>query len=127
VKQEHSIRVTQRVGGNDLVHLVSDPPRAAIAFATESGPMCVPVVVRRVDDEFLLGVDSAALPAAAPSGNAVLLVDDGRYWFELQAIIRRGVLEPLPEERANPLRWVRFHPQHEVAWDYGRLRQEPAE
>jgi len=122
----HDGRVTQRVGVDDLVRLASDPPRAAIAFATESGPGCVPVLVRRIDDQIQVGLDPASLPSTRPLQRAVLLVDDGRYWFDLQAIVRRGVLGPLAEGSTRALVWVPFASQHEVAWDYGSLRAEPA-
>ncbi len=107
----------------DLPRLATDPPRAALAFATRDGPQCLPVVVRCDHDQIRIGIDRASLPENGAPERAVLLVDDGRYWFELQAIVRRGTLEPTASSGTNA--WFRLTTQHEVAWDYGRLHEEP--
>jgi len=124
---EQSGRVTQRVAAEDLTHLDDDPPRAAIAFATDAGPECLPVVIRHADGETHVGLHPASVPPDWPPARAVLLVDDGRYWFELRAIVRRGTLEPTTGSEPSTLTWTRFAPHHEVAWDYGTLHEEPTE
>jgi hypothetical protein len=57
----------------------------------------------------------------------VLLLDDGRFWFELRAVTHRGRLvasSPPPSTEESPLRWFEFVPDHTVAWDYGMLHEE---
>ena len=97
-------RVTQRVDVGDLADLADlaeAPPRAAIAFATDDGPTCLPVVMRRQADGILVGADPGALPSGGLPERAVLLVDDG------------GLV------------WLRLVPRRVAAWDYGRLREVP--
>jgi len=129
-------RVTQRVDVGDLADLADlaeAPPRAAIAFATDDGPTCLPVVMRRQADGILVGADPGALPSGGLPERAVLLVDDGRFWFELRAVVWRGRLEPAsapPEGAAGEpgdggLVWLRLVPRRVAAWDYGRLREVP--
>jgi hypothetical protein len=119
-------RVTQRVDAASLAGLASQPPRAALAFERGGRASVVPVVLQRDGDAFRVGIARDALPESGLPSEGVLLVDDGRYWFELRGIVWRGALSPdtLPP-RSSEHAWLRFEPRHEAAWDYGQLREVP--
>ena len=114
--------VTQRVRAADVADLDREPGRAALAFSTDDGPEAVPVVVRRTGDGLMVGALPGAVPTPPPD-RPVVVVDDGRWWFELRAIVRRGPLSRAPEG-ADGLEWFRLDPDREVAWDYGQLHRE---
>jgi hypothetical protein len=70
------------------------------------------------------------LPTAGVPDRIVLLVDDGRYWFELRAAVWRGTVraeheEPAGASAGDELVWFRFEPRRVAAWDYGQLREDP--
>jgi hypothetical protein len=115
--------VTQRVTIEDLTDLATNPPRAALAFSTATGPECMPAVVRSTD-HIEVGVDRAALAGLDLPDRATLVVDDGRYWFELRAIVRRGVLRNVDVEPDDPIAWFRFDTRSSAAWDYGALHED---
>jgi hypothetical protein len=120
--------VTQRVDPSDLDDLLGRPPRAAIAFADGARVETVPVAYRRHGGRHWIGVGPEDLPAAGAPERAVLLVDDGRYWFELRAVTLRGRLVAAPQPppaSASDLVWLELVPEHVVAWDYGTLHEEP--
>jgi hypothetical protein len=108
---------------DDLADLVSSPPRAALAFSTASGPECVPAVVR-ITDRLEVGLDHNALDGLDVPDRATLVVDDGRYWFELRAIVRRGALRSVPDDNEEPIVWFEFETHTSAAWDYGALHEE---
>ncbi|HYN33839.1 MAG TPA: hypothetical protein VES40_14540 [Ilumatobacteraceae bacterium] len=116
-------RVTQRVTIDDLADLVSNPQRAALAFSTSNGPECVPVVVRSTD-RFEVGLDRHALDGVNVPDRATLVVDDGRYWFELRAIVRRGELRRVPANNESLIVRFTFETHTSAAWDYGALHEE---
>jgi hypothetical protein len=116
-------RVTQRVAIDDLTDLATNPPRAALAFSTENGPECMPAAVRSAD-HIEVGVDRAALAGLDLPDRATLVVDDGRYWFELRAIVRRGALRSVPDDNEEPIVWFTFETHTSAAWDYGALHEE---
>jgi hypothetical protein len=84
----------------------------------------VPVTVERQGEQLVLGMDPTAVPAGTPLDRGTLTVDAGRYWFQLQAIVRRGTLIELA--RPGPLARFVFHPRSAVAWDYSTLHREAA-
>jgi hypothetical protein len=119
--------VTQRVDPAELADLLERPPRAAIAFAAGERIEMLPVVYRREGGRHRVGVARGLLPPGGAPERAVLLVDDGRYWFELRAVTLRGRLVAAPEPPAGVASerlWLELVPEHSVAWDYGRLRDE---
>ncbi|HME71925.1 MAG TPA: hypothetical protein VKM54_18945 [Myxococcota bacterium] len=119
-------RVTQRVDPSALDALVGRPPRAAIAFTYGDSVEAVPIAFRRDGEKVWIGIDRGV-----PVGNgmpvpAVVMVDDGRYWFELRAITWRGHLVPAPAPPpalAADLRWFEFLVEASVSWDYATLHE----
>jgi hypothetical protein len=115
--------VTQRVDPGDLEELLSRPARTAIAFTEGERIETLPVAYRREGSRHFVGLPRGG----APPERAVLLADDGRFWFELRAVTLRGrlVVAPQPPRGAAPDRlWLELLPEHSVAWDYGKLREE---
>jgi hypothetical protein len=118
-------RVTQRVDPERLGDLLERPLRAAIATARGAEVDPVAVAYRRREGRTFVGVPRALSPAAA-SEPVVLLLDDGRYWYELRAVTIRGRLAAAtPPPGGDPqLVWLEVVPERAVAWDYGSLREE---
>ena len=120
-------RVTQRVDPADLDDLLERPRRAAVAFCDGARIEAVPVAYRRRGGRHWIGVAREALPPSGAPERAVLLTDDGRYWFDLRAVTLRGRLVAAPRppgERSVDLAWWEVVPERIVAWDYARLREE---
>jgi len=119
-------RITQRVDPSALDELLEVPPRAAIAFVDDGRIESVPVDYRRRAGRHWIGVAREALPAAGVPDRAVLLIDAGRYWFELRALTLRGRLAPAaPPPGDSPERvWLELEAEHVVAWDYATLHEE---
>jgi len=120
-------RVTQRVDPSALEALVARPPRAALAFSHGEGVEVLPVVFRRDGEKIWIGIERGAPIADEARVPAALLVDDGRYWFELRAITWRGRLAAAPAPPSLPtaeLRWFEFQIESSVSWDYGTLHEE---
>jgi hypothetical protein len=121
------VRVTQRVDPRVLDAFFDRPPRAAIAFVDGERIETVPASYHRRSGRHLVGVVRGEGAAPAPGSRAVLLIDDGRYWFELRAVTLRGRLAAVPDpppEAGKELVWLELVPEHVVAWDYGRLHEE---
>jgi len=120
-------RVTQRVDPVELDDLLERPRRAAIAFSSGGGIEPVPVACLRHAGRLWIGAVREALPAAGTPGRAVLLIDDGRYWFELRAVLLRVRLVAAPQSpptASAELAWFEAIPDRMVAWDYAALREE---
>jgi len=109
-----------------LDDLVERPPRAALAFVHGGCAEAVPVALRREGDRIWIGIDPG-VPPGSDSVPVVVLVDDGRYWFDLRAITWRGHLIPgtaPATELPTELRWFEFLAESSVSWDFGALREE---
>jgi hypothetical protein len=121
-------RVVQRVDPVDLAGVLAPHARAAIAFERDGVVEAFPVLYCRRGDEHCVGVARDAMPEPESFARAVLVLDDGSYWFELRAVTWRGRLDPAPAEAAgarDDLVWLAFVPIGAIAWDYGRLHEEP--
>lgn len=53
--------VTQRVTVDDVADLATAPGRAAIAFGSDRGPVCLPVAFAGEGDEVRIGLDPSVL------------------------------------------------------------------
>lgn len=121
-------RVSQRVDPAQLAGVLEPHARAAVAFDRDGAVEALPVRYRRRGDEHWIGVARDALPDPASFARAVLVLDDGSYWFELRAVTWRGRIDPLPAGAAgdsDDLVWLAFAPIGVIAWDYGQLHEEP--
>jgi hypothetical protein len=120
-------RVTQRVDPSALDDLVARPPRAAIAFSRGDRVEAVPVAFRRDGDKIWIGIERGVPLGNEASVPAVVLVDDGRYWFELRAITWRGHLVAAPASSPLPsdLRWLELRTESNVSWAYATVHEEP--
>ncbi len=120
--------VTQRIDPTHLDDLLERPARTAIAFTDGGRIEALPVAYRRRGGRHWVGVERDQLPAAGTPERAVLLADDGRFWFELRAVTLRGRLAAAQEPPAGArpdLVWLELVPERSVAWDYGTLHEEP--
>lgn len=124
-------RVTQRTAPDPLAcKLAAAGARAAIALDRDGSADPLPALHRRYDDEHWVGVAREALPDVDTFERAVLVVDDGQWWFELRAVTWRGRVERAgapPFEGSTDLVWLRFEPRGAIAWDYGQLHEAPEE
>lgn len=120
--------MTQRVDVARVDDLLERPARAALAFLRAGHVEPLPVTYRRRDGRHLVGLPPGAAPPEEARGRAVLVLDDGRYWFELRAATLRGRLVPVAAPAGLPvaLAWLELVPERIVAWDYGLLHEEPA-
>jgi hypothetical protein len=107
-------RVTRRVGVDDLPDLLAAPPRACLAYRDGAGVQAAPVGFRFESGRYLVA------PGTGPRlGDLVeLLVDDGKWFFDLRGLRVRGRLA----EAADP-GWYELVPDKVVAWDYGTLHR----
>ena len=120
-------RVVQRVDPADLASVLAPHARAAIAYDRDGVVETVPVLYRRRGDQHWIGVAREAMAEPARFARAVLVLDDGSYWFELRALTWRGRIDQAPAEAAgdrDDLVWLVFAPIGAVAWDYGTLHEE---
>ncbi len=117
--------VTRDIDPRLAQDLLERVPRACLSFAGERGPRVEPVRVVWQNGGCLVGLPPGADARPAPGQEAVLLVDEGIYYFELRAIYIRGSLQPIAAptgERAGGA-WFALAPVKAVAWDYGSMRE----
>lgn len=104
--------------------LLERAPRASISFASDDGPEAQPVAMLWRNDRYLVGIPvDAGRPY--PGQEVVLLIDEGRYFFDLRAIYIRCQIKPsdVPEGAPADCTWFEAMPLKTVAWDYGKLRE----
>ena len=114
-------RITRAVTPLDLRELLEDPPRATLAFVAKGAVQAIPVAFRWRDDRYFVGTPPEVTP---PAGRVKVLVDDGRWYFELHGVWVRGFLAPCGPPLSAPknLAWFELEPEKVVAWHYGRMR-----
>lgn len=119
--------MTRSATQTDLDDLLERVPHANLAFETERGIAAVPVGFSHVDGRYWVGLpradgDKADDPRAGHQ--AMLLIDDGTYYFELLGLRVRGALldSPAPPGLDSELRWLELEPSKINAWDYGSMR-----
>jgi hypothetical protein len=120
-------RITQRVDPAVLDDLLARPARAAIAFEAGGRAEALPVALRRHGGRLWVGIAPENLPAGGAPDLVMLVLDDGRYWFELRAVCLRGRLAEAAGHApgASPdLAWLELLPERAVAWDYATLHEE---
>jgi hypothetical protein len=114
--------ITREVALTDLNDLLDLVPHANLAFETPVGIDAIPVGFQRSQGQLWVGIRSSdANPSVGQQ--AMLLIDDGLYYFELRGLRVRGVLRdtPAPEALNPALRWLELEPVKVNAWSYGTM------
>jgi hypothetical protein len=89
------------------------------------GPWVQPVGLIWQEGRYLVSIPSEAAYQPASGQEAVLLVDEGIYYFDLRAIYIRGTVRPVeaPSGISTSRVWFELVPLKTVAWDYGSMRE----
>jgi hypothetical protein len=120
------VRRAIRVPVEYLQDLVDAAPRANIAFSTADGVEAAPVAFRYQAGRYLIGVPRTdGHPMLSPGALVQLVIDDGRWFFDLRGISVRGHTAPAdqaPEGAAASVGWFELTPEQVLAWDYATLR-----
>ncbi len=118
-------RVSRDIDPGEAKELLERVPRACLSFVNKNGPQVQPVRLEYTNDRFLVCVPRAGRDQLIPGQEAVLLVDDGIYYYDLRAIYIRGQLQLVlpPQGTTDPITWFELKPQKMVAWDYGSLHE----
>lgn len=119
-------RIVQRVDPDELGRALAPHARAAIAWDRDGAVETIPALYRRDGDEHCVGVARDLAPTDGACERAVLVLDDGSWWFELRAVTLRGRIEPGAGAADGDLVWLRFVPVGAIAWDYGTLHESDA-
>ena len=127
----HSMKqVTRDIDPQAARDLLERPARACLAFSGPAGPVVVPVILLWRENRYLLGLTPGSASPPAAGQEAVLLVDEGVYYFDLRAIYLRGQLQPIaapdwvtPDGAVAGRDWFELLPIKTVAWDYGSMRE----
>jgi hypothetical protein len=117
---KQTTREATLVDVNDLLDRV---PHANLAFETSAGIDAIPVGFQRIEGQLWVGIrNSDANPSVGQQ--AMLLIDDGRYYFELRGLRVRGMLRdaPAPPSLDQAFRWLELEPVKINAWNYGSMR-----
>ncbi len=117
-------RVGRDVEAAALRDLLDQPRRATVTFVDGNAVEAIPVRARCQGDSYAFGTTVDDLAAR----EIVLLLDDGRYWWELRGISVRGLARRmdavgLREGDVEQLTWYAVEPTRVLAWDYGSMRQ----
>lgn len=120
------VRVSRDVELAAVRDLLERPPRATVAFVDGSAATVLPARVHVDGDRWLFAVPGDATPVL-DRREVVLVIDDGRYWFQLRGVSMRGIASRAgaPAGGATPQRaWYAVETRRVLAWDYGALRKE---
>jgi hypothetical protein len=116
--------VTRDVEPAALRDLLAHPVRATVAFVGGDGVDLVPVRARCAAGSYLFGVAAGAAPDVA-GREVVLVIDDGRYWFELRGVSVRGAARRIDSPgETDGLSWYAIAARRVLAWDYGTIREQ---
>jgi hypothetical protein len=118
-------RVTRDIHLDQARDLLERVPRACLAYACDDGPLAQPVELKWQAERYFVGVPEKARQQPVAGQEAVLLVDEGVYFFTLRAIYIRGAVQPAETPKDAPAGhiWFELFPLKTVAWDYGMLRE----
>jgi hypothetical protein len=118
-------KVTRNIDLDSAQDLLERVPRACICFASDQGPQAQPIVMLWRQGRYLAGIPKDAGSRPNNGQEAVLLIDDGIYYFDLRAVYIRGQVKPAeaPDGAPTGCTWLEVVPLKVVAWDYGMLRE----
>lgn len=113
--------MTVRVPLEENMDLLRNTARACLGFTSPEGPRIEPAALRYRRDRYLVGLDEGA---SVPDEGAevVLVVDEGRLFFELRAVYVRGHATYARERSEGEKTWIEVVPTKITSWDYGRMR-----
>ena len=116
--------VTRNIDLDCVRDLLEQVPRACLSFASDHGPQVHPVRLLWQEDRYLVNMPRDEYQPVSDQ-EAVLLVDEGIYYFDLRAIYIRGRVRPVeaPSGTLADRTWFEIIPLKIVAWDYGMLRE----
>lgn len=118
---------TRRVQAEDLRQLLEAAPRANVAFRDGDTVQAAPVAFRFQAGRYWIGVPRTQTGSLPGPGELVkLLIDDGRWFFDLRGLWVRGrtaTADQPPDGAAASLAWLELTPEKVVAWNYGTLRK----
>ncbi len=117
--------VTRDIDPRFAQDLLERVPRACLSFADKQGPQLQPVLLRWQTGRYLVGISADTLNLPEPGQEAVLLVDEGIYYFDLRAIYIRGQVQSAEAslDAQTGFIWFELIPNKTVAWDYGSMRE----
>jgi hypothetical protein len=119
-------RVTNRIDVEAARPLLETARQAVLAHVDLHGHVqAMPVAFRWRDGRFQVGLEGRAIPSGT---RVALAVDDGWYWWDLRAVLARGVVTSVvsPADPAAPaLAWFELAPDRVTAWDYNTFHEEP--
>ncbi len=117
-------QVTRNIDPASARDLLERVPRACICFAGDHGPQAQPVIMLWFEGRYLVGFPEDAACQPSPGQEAVLLIDEGIYYFDLRAIYIRGQVRPaeVPPNVPSSQIWFEVVAAKTVAWDYGMMR-----
>src|SRR5512145_3050947 len=108
--------------------LLEAAPRANVAFRRGDEVEAAPVAFRFRAGRYWIGVPRTDDGPMLGTGEVVkLLIDDGRWFFDLRGVWARGRTAPaeadrVPDGASASLAWFEVVPDEVVAWHYGTLR-----
>jgi hypothetical protein len=119
-------KVTRDIDPSSAQDLLERVPRACLSYAGEHGPRALPAGLVWQEGRYLVRISEKGELLPNPGQEAVLLVDEGIYYFELRAIYIRGNLQPVEAPPGGQMggTWYELIPVKTVAWDYGKMREE---
>ena len=122
-------KVTRNIDLESALDLLQKGARACLSFAQDGEPLAQPVALIWQDQRYLVGFSESAIRRPGPGQEVVLLVDEGVHFYDLRAIYIRGHIQPVETPVGGPAgqAWFEVLPAKTVAWDYGKLREEPDE
>jgi hypothetical protein len=114
-------QVTVRVPLEENIDLLRDPTRACLGFTSPNGPWIEPAALRYRENRFLVGLEGDAI-VPNEGEEVVLVVDEGRLFFQLRAVYVRGHSTHVTERSGDGKIWIEVLPSKITSWDYGRMR-----
>ena len=115
--------ITRAATLDDSADLLARVPHANLAFATPAGIDATPVAFRYFDGHYWIGLPRGEETPTLGT-HAMLLIDDGVFYFDLRGVRVRGTLRDAatPPALDNRLRWLDLEPLKINAWHYGSMR-----
>jgi hypothetical protein len=115
--------VTVRVPLEETRDLLRGSARACLGFTAGDSPWIEPVALRYQECRYQVGLEKGS-KAPEPGSEVILVIDEGRLFFELRAVYVRGHADSVLDESEDHRTWLEVRPTKITSWDYGRMRVE---